>query len=235
METSDVALDTPPLAPIVAPTRSAAAPGDIVLLTHGIASTRWFMWPLARRLLRQGFDARLYTYFTLRGSNRAIGQQFAQYVCELAERHPGRTIHVVAHSMGSIVTRCAIAAGLPECVGRVVMIGPPNRGSHVARALAPLLGWIAPTLAELSDAEASFVNSLPRRLERQVGIIAAARDRVVRLDSTLLEDHAGYVVLPYRHTSILWTPEVAHHVAHFLQHGTFAEEEASQRVSTARV
>src|SRR5690606_2853283 len=98
----------------------------------------------------------------------------------------------------------------------------------------PVLGWIAPTLTELSDAEASFVNSLPLRLERQVGIIAAARDRVVRLDSTLLEDHASYVVLPHRHTSILWTPAVAQQVAHFLRHGVFEEGKASQRSSSGQ-
>src|SRR5690606_39964184 len=172
--------------------------------THGIASSRYFMWPLARNLRRAGFDTRLYGYPSLRGSNRALGERFARSLHQIAEQHPGRKRHGVAHSMGSIRTRCALIAGVPESLARVVMIGPPNRGSHVATRLAPALGWIAPTLRELCDHEQSFVNTLPRRLDVEVGIITAQYDRMVSPESTLLGENFAHLVLPNHHTPILW-------------------------------
>lgn len=195
---------------------------DLVVLTHGIASTKWFLAPLARRLNLRGFDTHLHGYFSLRGSNRRLGEQFSSRLHELAKTHPDRTIHVVAHSMGSIVTRCALMAGVPENIGRIVMIGPPNRGSHVARKLTPIYGWFTNTLAELSDLPDSFVNRLPSAVgEHEVGIVAAGRDNVVRGESTLLDDHADHVTLNSLHTSILWRKRTADHVERFLRTGRF--------------
>lgn len=199
--------------------------GDLVVLTHGIASTKWLLLPLARRLAGYGFDARLYGYPSIRGSNCVLGERLAAHLHQLAAAHPDRKIHLVVHSMGSIVTRCALAAGVPESVGRIVMIGPPNRGSHVARRLAPITGWLSPTLVELSDAPNSFVNRLPLSMNgHEMGIITAAYDRMVRPESTLLEDHYGHITLPSLHTSILWRRRTAECVARFLKCGTFEEE-----------
>jgi triacylglycerol lipase len=200
---------------------------DIVILTHGIFSSSWLVRPLARRLARRGFDTRLWSYFTLRGSNRDIGQRWAAYVHQLAEQHPGRTIHLVVHSMGSIVTRCAIAAGLPASVGRIVMIAPPNRGSHVARFLVPIYGWFVSTLKELSDAPDSFVNRLPRVIEgHEIGIIAVTHDRVVQLASTHLDNHRDHVVLDSWHTGVLWREDTADCVERFLRTGRFLPADA---------
>ncbi len=205
------------------PSRKSSPPvRDLVVLTHGLASTKWLLVPLASRLRRRGFDTHLHGYFTLRGSNRDLGAQFSRRLHALADRHPGRTIHVVAHSMGSIVTRCALQSGVPENLDRIVMIGPPNRGSHVARKLTPVYGWFTTTLVELSDLPDSFVNRLPRTVgEREVGIVAAGRDNVVRAESTLLDDHADHVTLNSLHTSILWRQQTADHVAQFLRTGRF--------------
>ena len=200
----------------------AATPRELVVLTHGIASTKWILAPMAARLRRRGFDTHLHGYFSIRGSNRRLGEQFSTRLHELADRHPNRPIHVVAHSMGSIVTRCALLAGVPESMGRIVMIGPPNRGSHAARKLTPIYGWISNTLVELSDVPNSFVNRLPRTLGgHEVGIVAAARDNVVPADSTLLDDHRDHVTLNSLHTSILWRRRTANCVESFLRTGCF--------------
>ncbi len=197
--------------------------GDIVVLTHGIFSSKWLIAPLARRLRRAGYDTRLWGYFTLRGSNRDIGQRFANYLAKLSQENPGRTIHVVAHSMGSIVSRCALLAGVPPSVGRIVMLAPPNRGSHVARQLLPIYGWFCTTLCELSDDPLSFVNTLPREVDgHEVGVIAVTRDNVVRLESTYLDNHRDHVVVNSWHTGVLWLDETGEYIDSFLQTGQFA-------------
>ncbi len=213
-----------PLAAVQPAERTATTTSrDLVVLTHGLASSKWMLVPLAARLRQRGFDTCLHGYFTLRGSNRQLGQQFSRRLHALAERHPGRKIHVVAHSMGSIVTRCALLSGVPQNFGRIVMIGPPNRGSHVARKLTPVYGWFTTTLVELSDLPDSFVNRLPRTLDgHEVGIVAAGRDKVVRAESTLLDDHTDHVTLNSLHTSILWRKRTADCVERFLRTGKFA-------------
>lgn len=206
----------------VAQAPMAASERDLVVLIHGIASTKYFLAPLAARLSALGYDCQLHGYYTLRGSIEQIGERFAAKLERMADAHPDRQIHIVAHSMGSIVTRCALLSGVPESLGRIVMIGPPNRGSHVARKLTPIYGWFSNTLVELSDVPDSFVNRLPLSVGgHDVGIITAERDNVVPRGSTLLEDHNDHIVLPSLHTTILWRKRTAQHVARFLEMGRF--------------
>ena len=226
-----MSIDLPPSPgsePEPPPTPSNAR--DLVVLTHGIASSKWFMAPLARRLRRQGFDTLLYGYPSLWMSNRRHGERFARRLHRLADENPGRTIHIVAHSMGSIVTRCALLNGVPDTLGRIVMVGPPNRGSHVAERLSRRLGWLrrvgclSPSLVELSNVPDSFVNGLPTRLGNySVGVVIAANDFMVRPEYTSLDDLDDQVVLDGLHTGVLWRETTAEHVGRFLRNGKFCE------------
>lgn len=195
---------------------------ELVVLIHGIGSHRLFMLPLARRLEKLGYATRLYTYFTLWGSNRRNGQLFAAELRRLAATGRYSRIHVAAHSMGSIVTRCALEEELPVSFGRVVMIGPPNRGSHMARKLKPVYGWFSGTLVELLDTPDSFVNQLPGAPEGvEVGVLATSHDRMIELPNTHLEGQRDHRVIPGMHTAALWTAECAKQTAHFFAHGAF--------------
>lgn len=206
---------------------------ELTVLIHGIGSTKWLMWPLARRLQRAGYDARLYTYFTLWGSNTRNGQAFAAELRRLADTGRYSRIHVVAHSMGSIVTRCALEHELPAEFGRVVMIGPPNRGSHMARRLEPIYGRISPTLMELKDTPDSFVNSLPAVPEHlEVGVLAASFDRMIDLPNTHLEGQRDHHTVRGMHTGALWTPACAEQVVHFLRSGAFLKDGVTNAAKT---
>jgi hypothetical protein len=109
------------------------------------------------------------------------------------------------------------------------MIAPPNRGSHVARRLAPYLGLICPPLLQLTDLTSSFVCSLPPPAIDSLGIIAAQTDFLVDECSTRLGCERDHIVLPGLHSSLLWRHETARQVEHFLRHGCFfrAEPEVS--------
>ncbi len=114
------------------------------------------------------------------------------------------------------------------------MLGPPNGGSPVARQLAPRLGAICPPLRELSDEADSYVNRLETSLELELGIIAAASDRVVRLPSTMLPGQSDHIVLPGRHGELPWRRDTRDEVVHFLRRGRFSDGRARRPMMACR-
>lgn len=200
------------------------------MLVHGLAAPPMVMDPLARSLKR--FFARVvnWGYSSLWSRIELHGSVFADFLRRLDEDNPhgdkahGR-IHLVTHSMGGIIGRLALAEYVPERLGRFVMIAPPNRGSHVARRLAPFLGYICPPLMQLADHAASFVCSLPPLSVPELGIIAAQTDFLVEEPNTRLGCEADHIVLPGLHSSLLWRSETADQVRHFLEHGRFNRAE----------
>ena len=173
-------------------------------MTHGIASTRFLMAPLASRLRRAGFATRLYGYPSVWWSNRDHGKKLAARLRRIAPKYD--RVHLVVHSMGSIVTRCALQEELPENLGRVVMIAPPNRGSHAATRLAcdsKSRLWnnlivkphrnLSPTLVELIDKPDSFVNRLgPAPEDVEIGVLAASNDNVLHPHQPHLDGQADH-------------------------------------------
>ncbi|MEM6329766.1 MAG: hypothetical protein AAF790_05910 [Planctomycetota bacterium] len=201
----------------------AAADGrpELVVLTHGIASTRWVMLPLAWRMRRRGYRVRLLGYYSLTGSNRRLGRWLAKNVRRLDATGKYSRIHLVVHSMGSIVTRCALEEEMPASLGRVVMLGPPNGGSHMATFLQRVY-WFSGPLMELRDQPDSFVNRLPPAPAGvDIGVLAAKHDNVIALERTHLPGQADHRVVNTWHTGVLWRRETADLAANFLQHGRF--------------
>jgi len=99
----------------------------------------------------QSFDVRLFAY-DWRHSVMESGQQLAERL--RGELEANQPVHVVAHSMGGLVLRAALAqdAGLEAMIqargGRFIMAGTPNRGSYemlhlVARERDSVLNVVA--------------------------------------------------------------------------------------------
>ena len=96
------------------------------------------------RLRLAGFDVDFHPY-DWRQSIDSLGKELA----ERFEDDRAKKIHVVAHSMGGLVTRSAVAQGAGKKLGRFVMLGTPNRGSFApVQALRGTYG-IVTTLSKL--------------------------------------------------------------------------------------
>lgn len=200
------------------------AEGDTVVLVHGLLANPIVMGSLARWLTPSFSKVCNWGYDSLWSPIERHAARLATLLRELdAERHEQR-IHLVTHSMGGIIARVALAEYLPQRFGRFVMIAPPNRGSHVARRLAPYLGRICPPLVQLTDDEKSYVCCLPPPTVRELGIIAAETDYLVDQTCTRLDGACDYIVLPGLHSSLLWRKGTADQVRHFLESGRFARE-----------
>lgn len=207
--------------PSITQAKSRQDPRELCVFVHGIASTRWLMLPLAERMRRRGFGTRLLGYYSLTGSNRRFGRWLSRNLRRIEATGRWSRIHLVVHSMGSIVARCAMDEGVPESLGRVVMIGPPNGGSHMATFLRHVY-WFSGPLMELKDEPDSFVNRLPPAPAGvDVGVIAAEHDNVIHLDRTHLPGERDHRVVDSWHTGVLWKQETADLAADFLRHGRF--------------
>ena len=194
---------------------------ETVLLVHGLGRTSRSLSRLHRHLREAGYGVIDWSYPSARRRIEAHGVRLREALSAL-DGDPGiLKIHLVGHSLGGILARHALTLGVPRKMGRVVMLAPPNRGSRLARRLAPVLGpWIAP-LPQLSDDSWSAVNRLgvPRGVE--IGVIAATGDGKVRVEDTHLPGEADHLLVPGTHTFIMNRAEVREEVVEFLRRGRF--------------
>lgn len=199
---------------------------EMVVLLHGLTGHSMLMRPIHRHLSRLGFKVRDWPFWTLR---KPIDQHADRLQADighwLSAGNVGR-LHLVGHSLGSIVIRSVLGRGLLDSqqvakVGRFVQIAPPNGGSPKA-AFLYRWGLKLQPFQELSDTSQSYVTNLADPSEDfSVGILAASRDRVVPLQNTKLASYADYQVIKAGHTTILFRRQTRLLVGNFLQHGRF--------------
>lgn len=194
---------------------------EIVVLTHGFMANRWLLTLLARRLRRHGWQTRLWGYQSLTPSVLTHGERFSQLLAQVAAAPSIERVHVVAHSMGGIVTRAALAREIPAKLGRIVMLAPPNRGSFVATATAGLMSSLFRPVAELTTHPESLVNQLAEPHGIETGVIAAGFDQLVTLESTRLSMPHEHITIPCMHSSLLFRRDAAALTARFLASGAF--------------
>lgn len=192
---------------------------DLVILIHGLGCKSFVMWPMAARLRKRGFRVLSWNYRSLFSSIDVHAARLRDFLAtELAAE---RRIHIVAHSMGTIVTRAALNLGVPPNIGRVVLLAPPNRGSPVARIASTVVGRFIPPTRELSSISTSYVNQLPFDNRIEIGVIAAKYDVLVPAHSTHLPTQAQHVIMNATHNSLLLSRKACNHAENFINHGVF--------------
>jgi len=115
--------------------------GPAVILLHGLGEGRDSMRPLAEHL-RGALDATVlsFGYASVKADIDAHGRALAAVVAGLPA---AKRISFVGHSLGNLVVRRWMAIA-PQAdldrVHRMVMLGPPNQGSDLARMAARIWG-----------------------------------------------------------------------------------------------
>jgi pimeloyl-ACP methyl ester carboxylesterase len=221
---------------IVADRGLSGPQGEGVILVHGVCRSSHSMRKLQLRLRAEGFSAYRWDYASTRRKIERFVPDLASCVAGLADH---TRLHFVTHSMGGLVVRKLLADGVPENIGRVVMLGPPNQGSPLADLFRrnPLFWLIyGPAGQQLRAAPESFVHTLPP-LPVPVGIIAAMRgkeqgfnplfsgddDTLVPVDNTHLPEESDWRSVRGVHTVMMNNPSAVDLVVRFLKTGTFEE------------
>jgi len=206
----------------------------VVVLLHGLGANSWLMSLLAHRLQAHGYRVINWGYWSLWQTLEKLIPEFEQKFQDLKQHLlPETPVQIVAHSMGSIITRAALAKVEIPSLQRVVMLSPPNRGSYVASWVGPYLRWLTPLIDELADRSDSYVNRIQQTMppDVQVGVIAAEWDYVLHEGTTHLDGESDHIVLPSRHSGLVLRRRVAEQIVYFLEHGEFRREVAAPSAS----
>jgi pimeloyl-ACP methyl ester carboxylesterase len=141
--------------------------------------------------------------------------------------------HVLAHSLGGLVTLRALQLHPEVPVHRVVCLGSPLCGSAAATGLsrraltAASLGRSADLLQRgcgrwEGAAEIGVIaGNRPLGLGRYFGRLEGPSDGTVAVAETRLAGLADHIVIPASHTGLLFSAEAARQATAFLQHGQF--------------
>lgn len=200
------------------PTLNSETPERIVVV-HGLAANRLVMYPLCWRLRRAGYRVPNWAYPSFTAKVKFHAQRLRDFLREECQ-HESR-VHLLAHSLGSIVVRTALAIEPPPNLGRVVFLAPPNQGTPLARRAGKIVGRYIPIVGELSDRPDSFVKRLPTSLPTDLGVIAARFDLLVPVANTHLEGEKEHVVLNATHNSLLVSGKVVRLACSFFKTGKF--------------
>jgi len=215
--------------------------GPTVIVLHGLGEGRASMRPIADHL-RKTLDATvlLVGYASTAAPIEAHGRSLDAVVGGLPATS---RISFVGHSLGNLVVRRWMSLADADDVARVdrvVMLGPPNRGSDLARQV----GGVG-VLAAFAEGAARDLVVDWHRVEPHLavppcefGIVAGGRgdgsgfsplldgddDAVVRVDETRLEGAGDFLLVPVHHAAMIRDQRVKRATESFLKTGRFAAD-----------
>lgn len=202
-----------------------------VLLIHGVLMNPLEMRFLGNQLKKSGFNVH-YIFYQSVLKNSA---QNAEKIYHKIQKLNLTNLHIVAHSLGGIITMHLFNKFNDIPSGRVVMLGSPVNGSYVAQKVQkwPL---IAPLLSQ-SMTNALSGEDLPKwNCKRDWGMIAGTKNQGLGLltgglpgenDGSVLvaetqhPKQTSHIKVNTSHSGLLFSKEVALLCSKFLNTGTF--------------
>ncbi|HSO06469.1 MAG TPA: alpha/beta fold hydrolase [Pelomicrobium sp.] len=205
-----------------------AEPGTVVL-APGVHLPAWILNRLAERLGEAGFSVRRHVYGDFTRTLSANADRLFDALAPVAG-----PIHLVGHSLGGLLMLRLMELHPDPRFGRVVLMGTPYLGSHVAR----LLGRFGPTRYLLGESiRTGMLADRPRwNGQNPLGVVIGSRaigggvlapglprphDGMVAVSEAVVPDATDTIVLKVNHTEMLFSREAARQVIAFLREGRF--------------
>ena len=212
-------------------------PSETVILLHGLGRSGRSFALMAGALRAAGFAVVNVSYPSTRAP---IEKLVAHIDAALAKCADAERVHFVTHSLGGIVLRLWLSQNAFPRLGRVVMLGPPNKGSELSDVFGLLPGFrriVGPAGAQLGAGPRSVPNALGP-VNFDLGVIAGDRganpisgallakpnDGAVTVESTRIAGMRDHIVLPTTHTFMMNNPLVIAQTIGFLREGRFEPE-----------
>ena len=221
-----------------------AVSGPTVIVLHGLGEGRRSMRPLVE-YLEKHLDA---TVLSFGYASTSVGiDDHGRSLAAVVKHLPAAdSISFVGHSMGNLVVRRWMGLADEDDLARVrrmVMLGPPNQGSELARMVAKIS-----VLAALSNGAARELVLEWNKISQDLavppcpfGIVAGGKgddrgyssflagddDAVVRVEETRLPGAHDFLLLPVHHAAMMKNQGVQQATAAFLTTGRFAPPTAA--------
>ena len=239
--------------------KSKLAEGKVVIVLHGLMRTQSAMRPMAEYLQENGgFSTINLQYASTRNRVGEHAVALKNVIDNLGSRVT--EINFVGHSLGNIVVRRYLGdqtnpktgrQGDPR-INRMVMLGPPNQGSRMARVLKSSFAFqtiagasgiqlsrawekLEPTLATPGfefgiiaggqDSENSFSNF----------ILTGKDDFTVSVEETKLMGAHDFLVRPLIHSTMMYHPKVLEATSNFLQNGYFVSAQERSPLTAGKL
>lgn len=217
-----------------------AAPTDCVILLHGLARSAYSMGKLEDVLRDEGYRVANIDYPSRSYPIETLAMDAVRQGLDTCRESEVGRIHFVTHSMGGILVRYYLSRSTIPELGRVVMLGPPNRGSEIVDEFADVPGFAAfngPAGLQLGTGP----DSIPNRLGPvpfPLGVIAgtesvnpilsatlpAVDDGKVTVERARVEGMADFIAIPATHSFIMRNSEAIRQTLAFLRRGQFDHE-----------
>ncbi len=201
------------------PNRDVAA--DCVVILHGLFASCRSMRKIELHLRAAGYRVVNWGYPTFLRTTQHHVKRLVPLIEELERDPEVRSINFVTHSMGGILVRYALDIATLTKVKRVVMLAPPNRGSHLTRISLGPFAWCVPAIADLKKDPDSLPNRLPVPRQVEFGVIASSRDFIVRIADTFLPNQKDHCILAASHFNLPQHEAALNNVRYFLKTGKF--------------
>lgn len=220
---------------MTAPSSTHVDTNECVILLHGLARSDGSMKKLAQALDDAGYLTVNISYPSTKQHIEALAQNAITKA--LAQCPEDSRINFVTHSMGGILIRQYLKKNIIKNMGRVVMLGPPNKGSHVVDNLSEIPGFKlinGPAGMQLGTTEISIPNTLGSA-NFELGVIAGNRsinpifslmlpkpnDGTISVENTKLKGMIDHIELPVTHSFMMNDKNVISQVIYFLKNGIF--------------
>ncbi|MFT5815140.1 MAG: hypothetical protein ACI9VT_002911 [Psychroserpens sp.] len=207
---------------------------EYVILLHGLARSAHSMDKMAQRLTEQGYSVLNIDYPSRAYSIEQLAEQTISDALTQCHNMP---VSFVTHSMGGILVRQFLSHHSIKNLNKVVMLGPPNKGTEIVDKLSNLPGF------HLVNGDAGMqlgtgALSVPNQLGKanfDVGIIAGtqsinlllstlipdADDGKVSVESTKIDGMNDHIEIPTSHVFMMRNDMVITQVISYLKQGKF--------------
>lgn len=199
-----------------------------MLLVHGLGISRYCMSPMRSYLQRKGYTVHVFQYDSLKGTIETHTRALAKYLETELKSEPD--LHIVAHSLGSILTRKYISLFPDQTqIRSVIMLGPPNQGASMARIglrLPFFPGYFGPVLGELASLS---LPDLPGHISCKIitggtgnwfgfnPLFREDNDGLVSVKEARLNGVADPIVVPVLHPLLVFSRSVMRITVEFLE------------------
>jgi pimeloyl-ACP methyl ester carboxylesterase len=210
--------------------------GECVVLLHGMGRTSLNMGALEEDLEQAGYLVVNDSIPSRRRPIEKLAPLVGGFVAQCRARGATR-IHFVTHSLGGIVVRYWLRDHADPDVGRMVMLGPPNRGSEVTDKYRDAW-WYRISTGPAGQQIGTGLDSVPNQLGPapvETAVIAGTRasnpafdalfggpnDGKVSVARTRIPGLADFLQVDSSHYYLTRSSVVLRQVRAFLAHGHF--------------